>query len=109
MNKFFSNIKTLINSNSKETSMSLDKAFKLMDEEFKNATNAYDKDFFPQEKVLSPEEMHYSNLNLPPNSDFEDINKSYKNLKSKYEQENDLENLAKLDYSYKYFKQKFNI
>ena len=107
MTNFFDSIKNLIGKNKKE--VSLKDAFEMMDKELNEATNSYDKDFFPEEEVLSTEEMHYSALNLPAGSNFEEIQKKYKELKSKYNTEEHQEEKARLEYAYRYFKQKFNL
>ena len=107
MTNFFNGIKNLINKNKKE--VSLKDAFETMSKEIEKATNSYDKNFFPEEEVLSPEEIHYSVLNLPAGSNFEIIQKKYTELKSKYNPEENQEELSRLEYAYKYFKQKFDI
>lgn len=107
MTNFFNDIKNLIGKNKKE--VSLKDAFEFMNKELEKATNCYDKDFFPEEEVLSTEEMHFMTLNLSKNSTFEDIQKKYKELKQKYNDENNEEQIARVEYAYQYFKQKFGI
>lgn len=107
MTNFFDSIKNLIGKNKKE--VSLKDAFEMMNKELKQATDNYDKNFFPEEEVLSTEEMHYSALNLPAGSNFEEIQKKYKELKSKYNTEEFQEEKARLEYAYQYFKQKFKL
>ena len=53
--------------------------------------------------------MHYSSLNLPTGSNFEEIQKKYKELKSKYNTEDFQEEKARLEYAYQFFKQKFDV
>lgn len=108
MANFFDGIKNLINNNNKKD-VSLKSAFELMNKELEDATNCYDKNFFPEEEVLTPEEMHYSALNLPAGASFEDIQKKYKELKIKYNTDEFLEESSRVEYAYQYFKQKFNI
>lgn len=107
MTNFFNDIKNLIGKNKKE--ISIKDAFDFMNKELEKATNSYDKDFFPEEEVLSVEEMHYMALKLPTNSTFENIQKKYKELKQKYSSENNEEQVGRVEYAYQYFKQKFGI
>ena len=107
MTNFFDSIKNLIGKNKKK--VSLKDAFEMMDKELKKAIDSYDKNFFPKEEILSIEEMHYSSLNLPTGSNFEEIQKKYKELKSKYNTEDFQEEKARLEYAYQFFKQKFDV
>ena len=75
--------------------------------------------FFPQEKTLSTDEVHYLALRLKSGANFEMIQKKYSELKKKYNPahfEKDevkykkaLELDARVEMAYSYFKSKYDI
>ena len=115
MNKFIDKIKNLVG----KKEQSLADMYDLMNKELKKAEDDVGGDFFPKEKVLTPEQVHYATLNLKDNATFDDVKESYKSLKKKYNPENFekdsdeykefQEKVARLEFSYAFFKQKFDI
>lgn len=93
--------------------------FKKMDAVLTQAEQDVGGNFFPEENVLTTEQVHYMILNLQEGDDFSKIQKSYAELKHKYlpdkykDDENKyneiLEMATKLDIAYAYFKKKFDI
>lgn len=75
--------------------------------------------FFPEEKTLSPEEVHYHTLKLKKGADFDLISRNYAKLKEKYNPElyksdekkykKALELVSRVEMAYNYFKNKFEI
>ena len=94
-------------------------AFALMNKELEEAEKAYGKQIFPEDKVLSPEEVHYQALKLKAGTPFEKIKEQYAKLKNKYNPELFKDNEtkyekakeldARVEFAYCYFKQKFGI
>lgn len=115
MNKFIDKIKNLV----AKKEPSLAEMYDLMNQELKKAEDDVGGDFFPKEKVLTPEQVHYATLELKQDATFEDAKASYSELKKKYnpekfEKDSDeykefQEKVARLEFSYAFFKQKFGI
>lgn len=115
MNDLINKIKNLVG----KKQPSLSDLYNYMEEELKNAEEAIGGDFFPKEKVLSPEQVHYLNLKLSKNANFDDVKNNYQKLKEKYNLEKfevgsdkykkAIELNARIDFSFSYFKQKFGI
>lgn len=94
-------------------------AFALMNKELEEAEKAYGKNIFPEDNVLSPEDVHYQALKLKAGAPFEKIQAQYAKLKNKYNPELFKNNEtkfkkakeldARVEFAYSYFKQKFEI
>lgn len=90
-----------------------------MDSVLDEAEQEVGGDFFPKEKTLSVEEVHYQTLKLKNGADFESISKNYAKLKEKYNPElyksdekkykKALELVSRVEMAYNYFKNKFEI
>ena len=116
MKNILNDIKSMIKG---EKEISTKDAFALMNKELEEAEKAYGKEIFPNEKVLSPEEVHYRALKLKSGAPFEKIQERYAKLKKKYnpdlykdnetkfEKSKELD--ARVEFAYSYFKQKFGI
>ncbi len=115
MNKFIDKIKNLVGK--KEPSLA--EMYDMMNEELKKAEDEVGGNFFPQEKVLTPEQVHYATLKLKKDATFDEAKASYNELKKKYNPENfekDSEKYkkaeeltARLEFSFAYIKQKFGM
>lgn len=112
MRKFLDKFKNLIGD--KKEKVTLKSAFENMQSELVDVENSYGKEFFPKEKEVSPEVMHYRALKLEPNTSFEEIKVQYKKLKKEHSpktdekfSKDDAEILATIEFAYSYFKKKF--
>lgn len=116
MKNILDKVKGIFN-NKKEVSVK--ELYDNMDEILSQAEQDVGGNFFPEEKLLSVDEVHYRALRLKSGADFELIQKNYARLKEKYNPElykNDenkynkaVELDTKLEVAYKYFKNKFKI
>lgn len=99
--------------------VSIKELYEKMDTVLNQAEQDVGGNFFPEEKTLSPEEVHYQVLRLKAGADFDLVRKKYAGLKEKYNPElyksdekkykKALELDARLEMAYNYFKNKFKI
>jgi len=112
MKKFLDKFKNLIGD--KKEKVTLKSAFDNMHTKLAEVENAYGKDFFPKEKNVSVEVMHYRALKLENEASFDEIKAQYGKLKKEYSSKgnekiskDDAEVLATIEFAYNYFKKKF--
>ncbi len=99
--------------------VSIKDLYEKMDTVLNQAEQDVGGNFFPEEKTLSPEEVHYQVIRLKAGADFDLVRKNYARLKEKYNPElyksdekkykKALELDARLEMAYNYFKNKFEI
>lgn len=116
MKNIFDKLKNVFGS---KKELSTKELYAQMDEILNQAEADIGGNFFPKEKLLSTEDVHYKSLRLEPGAGFDLIQEKYHKLKEKYnpelykfdeeKYEKALELEARIEMAYLFFKNKFKI